>query len=164
MFNPFPLKATMPALLAAFALTACGGGGSDPEATPAEAADKYVGTWSSACEPTGASASKNYVWTLNKGGPTAVGGTHAVNNWVNATCAGTPNTVSNVDIAFTIDAAGTANGKVVDKTTVSISVGGQGKLLFAIEGNTMYSSAYMGSPADADGYPTQLKIDRPYMK
>ncbi len=168
MHHKFPLKITLSALLAAFALTACGGGSddSDDETPPAaaEAADKYVGTWASACEVTGGASSRNFVWTLNKAGAAAVTGSHAINNWANTTCTGTPNAVNNMDLAFTIDATGTASGKIVDKTSASVSVGGQVKLLFAIEGNTMYSSAYLGSAPDADGYPTQLKLDRPLMK
>ncbi|GAA6142946.1 hypothetical protein [Hydrogenophaga sp. 5NK40-0174] len=167
MNKKFPMKTTLSALLAAFALAACGGGsddeGDDAPPAAAEAADKYVGTWSSACEPSGGS-SRNYVWTLNKAGAAAVTGNHAINTWTNATCTGTPNSVNNLSLAFTIDATGTASGKIVDKTSASVSVGGQVKLLFAIESNTMYSSAYLASPPDADGYPTLLKLDRPLMK
>lgn len=68
------------------------------------------------------------------------------------------------DIAFNIAGTGTASGKVVDKVTMSATTSPQLKHLFAIEGNVLFTSLLSSYPNDADGYPTEVDLNRPWTR
>lgn len=156
------LVATTAAVMVTASLTACGGS-SDAPAANAEPADKYVGTWTSSCQTSGASAEQTQL-EMSKGGATAVNMKFTLFAYANQTCTGTPPDSYSTNYAFTIDGTGTANGKVVDKVSLSAAFGGSTKLIFGVEGNLMYLPDEASQGLDPDGYPTNLNLNLPFTR
>jgi hypothetical protein len=152
---PF-VRISILAAVATAVLAACGGGGGD-----AAPADKYVGTWTKACEIDGRASASGEL-TLNKASDNSLTGSLTVRGFNNTTCAGTPGATRSAPAAVTIDGTGTAEGKTVDKVTAVLG-DEAGKDIFLVEGNRLFESPE-NSPKDAQGYPTTLDLASAWTK
>lgn len=139
-------------------LTACGGGSDDnEEATDTDPAAKYVGIWSAPCE---SQATSSYIIALemSKAGPHAVSGKTHQRVWNVPNCPGAEAAVTTVNFSMVIDGTGVASGKAVDKVSTSPKLDDTEKMLFAIEGNALYTTLRQANTYDADGYPQQINV------
>jgi hypothetical protein len=142
-------------------LAACGGGGGD--ATPASAADKYVGTWTN-CVVTPASAanaasSTRDLVTFNKNSTGGLDITDVYTYYTNDKCAGTgmPEPTVTGNIIFT--GTKTIGSDTVDKVTLTVTAPrAQTKkdILLVKNGILNNGNTDLAALLDTEGYPDTM--------
>ncbi len=147
------------ALVAAAALTACGGGGGGGgDDAPADAIDKYVGTWSNCFADSGVSARLTATFTktsANSGNYTltAVG-------YPTANCIGTSPSGATATDTGTAALQGTKaiGAETVDKVLFTSTTDGPERQVVLIRNQQLVLglSADDGGAVDAEGYPNTL--------
>jgi hypothetical protein len=157
--NPFRRLLLALSLLLTTALVACGGG---DDGAASEAADKYVGRWSSACTDLSTALGRPSAYqstlTLRKTGATSYASKTANVEWANASCTGPASLIVSESGATVFTIVGT---KVIGSDTVdqlSYPLGGSlvGKSVALVSADGL--SLRLGNPhaVDSDGYPTTL--------
>jgi hypothetical protein len=142
---------------AAVALTACGGGKSDPVAGDAssDAVAKYVGSWESECyDDSGASAELRA--DFSKSSPDTLGGQVVVYYYIGTSCSGPvvkdDKVLSNVSLQLVGSKA--VAGVQADKFNGG-SDQGEAKVLLYVNGDTLQIGDVKGAK-DAEGYPNEI--------
>jgi hypothetical protein len=142
---------------AALALTACGGGKSDPVVadTSADAVAKYVGSWESECyADSGASAELRADFT--KAAADTLGGKVVVYYYIGSSCSGPvvkdDKVLSNVSLK--IVGSKTVGGVQADKFNGG-SDQGTSQVLLYVNGDTLQIGDTKGAK-DAEGYPNSF--------
>ena len=150
-------------LMAAVALTACGGGGDSTPAGVAAVADvadvasKYVGTWVSSCQNNGNNTSTKETIVLTKTSNTTVSVADTATKYsASATCTGA-NTTANSSQVGTFAGTKLVGADTVDLiNTVNVPPGtGSEKNIVLVNGATFRIGDQSGAK-DAAGYPTVL--------
>ena len=153
-------------LMAAVALTACGGGGDSTPAgvagvaavaAVADVASKYVGTWVGPCENNGNNTSTKETIVLTKTSNTTVSNAATDTNYsASATCTGA-NTTANSSQVLTFAGTKLVGADTVDLVnTVNVPPGtSSGKNILLVNGATIRVGDQSGAK-DAAGYPTVL--------
>lgn len=153
-------------LMAAVALTACGGGGDSTPAgvagvaavaAVADVASKYVGTWVGPCENNGNNTSTKETIVLTKTSNTTVSNAATdINYSASATCTGA-NTTANSSQVLTFAGTKLVGADTVDLVnTVNVPPGtSSGKNILLVNGATIRVGDQSGAK-DAAGYPTVL--------
>jgi hypothetical protein len=142
-------------VVAALALTACGGGKDDPVAadTSADAVAKYVGSWESECfADSGASAELRA--DFSKKSATSLGGNVTVYYYIGSSCSGPVIKDDKVLSNLALDLVGprAISGVTADAFSGSSSEGTAKVVLYA-NGSSLQIGDVKGSK-DADGYAT----------
>jgi hypothetical protein len=125
-----------------------------PTPTPvAEATDKYVGTWVTACENDGVSSSIGSA-SFTKLSATVFAGTSTASTYSGTACAGAVVRVGGLrNMRMTIVGTKTASGLTVDKI-MGTATEGVGKII--MYGDGAYIKTGSGGALDADGFPDNL--------
>lgn len=143
-------------------LSACGGGGGG--AVVADASDKYVGVWNSACvagAPSGGNSFYKTTLTISKIGAATYSLGSVINGYPAAGCSGAGTLVpgDSGTLVQTIVGNKTIGADLVDKVTYPNGVGTSKDVAFV---NTAGPTLQRGNSGalDADGFPTTLEATR----
>ena len=157
--TPFRRLSLVLPLLMGAALVACGGG---DDGAASEAADKYVGSWTSACTDLSAALGRPNSYkstlTLRKTGAASYASETGNVEWANASCTGpsTPIVGESGATVFTIVGTKLIGSDTVDKLSYPLGATGVGKSVVLVSASGL--SLRLGNPnaVDSDGYPTAL--------
>lgn len=139
--------------VSAAVLVACGGG-DDTEPSTASTVDKYIGTWSDACDK-----GSQVVLTVTKTSDTVANVKSVITDYSDASCTVSPVVYETITGTMTIVGSKAISGGItvdkIDSNVVStIDGAATGKEIIKVSGNQLETGT--DAPLDAEGYPNQL--------